>query len=271
MTSEENTSPPSKPSLNLFNCVALLLSSIAIAIGVFNFYCLKSNKIISTRVLSNVTQQETLSLQALQQKLDVLQRTQQTLAQNNVHDAPNPSTEKTFSDITMLAQQIQQLPSVPAIPPTVIKNPVESNVPTTQPLNWHQRIVKKIKSLKNLFVIRRIDQANTSLINPAQEMMVKQNSVMQLNMAQWGLLRHDTVIYQTALNTVSRWISQYFLPSDARKIVLNRLTTLAALSIAAPVVVPSDEASNSPNTVTPASAPKSSTPKPDNLSSSVET
>ena len=274
MRSEESLPTPSKSSINIPGWIALFISCAAIAISIFNFYCIKNNK-ASTRIVSNMTQQETATLQVLQQKLDALQKTQQTQAHNVFHETMDTSAQKTFSDINALGQQIQQLSSIPARPMMSVNNDTETNKLSDQHLNWHQRIVEKFKSLKHLFVIRRVESANTPVIAVTQEIMLKQNILMQLNIAQWGLLRHDPVVYQTALKTVSRWISRYFLASDARKRIVDQLTTLIAIPVGAPLSTAPDMISPPAKTPieinTPTPPPKPSDPKLDNMPASVET
>ncbi len=72
---------------------------------------------------------------------------------------------------------------------------------------------KKIKDnwggLKNLFVIRHINNDASPLLEPNQIFFLKENLQLKLTQAQWALLNRDASFYQNSLNSAIQWLSNY--------------------------------------------------------------
>ena len=160
--------------------------------------------------------------------------------------APSPThvnaanTSAIFSRIAEVNQSIQQLSETPKTQSIVMQAPKQS-VDTDLP--WYKRFLHSFTSLKNLFLIRRMDADSVPLITPKEASLIKQNISAQLTIAQLALLKHDAAIYQLSLKTASQWLTQYFPLSDATQPLLKNLTELQTENL-------------QPVTVTPKSMPK---------------
>lgn len=241
MSPTESTTPPQSSSA--IAITAIVISVVAIAASGLNFYCGKMQIKNINASIANASLQHADQLQTMQQQLTQLQKTQQVLMKKSLYDAPNPGIQKTFSDIANVAQSIQQLSIFPNQSPVSLQNTVNAIKSTNAQIPWYERILNSLKSLKTLFVIQHLDHPVMPLITPEQGVVMKQNILMQLNIAQWALLHHDKGIYQAALQTVSEWVSRYFSPSDQRKSILDKLTVLA-MSDAVPTPVPANAPAN---------------------------
>lgn len=133
-----------------------------------------------------------------------------------------------FSDIAALNQSIQTLSAIPSAPVTTTEKTTPA-VSTEK--NWHERIIDQIKSVKNLFIIRQVNEPVTPLLNAQLEFSIKQNMYLQLSLAQWALMHHDEKIYQTSLQSVSNSLSQYFALTNETKPILDKIASLQKINI----------------------------------------
>lgn len=178
------------------------------------------------------------------------------------------NTTQIFSELATMNQQIQSLSLVPA-KPTISFSKKEGVTTSSEPLPWYRRFFNSLKPVKNLFVIRHLDQPNSPLMAPEQAINLKQNMMVQLSIAQWALLHRDEKIYQAALQTVSQWLAHYFALSATINPILNQMTVLEKIQMN--VNLPTLD-----NTLTALSAIKTAsfqtpTPLPSTQSSSIPT
>lgn len=148
-----------------------------------------------------------------------------------LQSTPAVDTQTLFSTVSTLEESIQNLSALPNQPTVSLQKTIEAIKSTSEKLPWYKRALDSFKSLKTLFVIRHLDHPSMPLISPEQELNLKQNIIMQFNMTQWAILHHDTATYQSTLQTVSQWISQFFPVSDSRTTILNQLTALQKMQI----------------------------------------
>ncbi len=147
---------------------------------------------------------------------------------------PSVDISTIFSDISNMNAQIQILSPLPEKPVISVQNTM-NQIKSTGNEPWYHRLIDGAKQVKTLFVVRHLDQENTPLIAPNQEMGIKQNGAIQLSIAQWALLHHHEKIYQSALQNVSQWLTQYFAFSDAKNPILNQLAALEKIQINPPL------------------------------------
>ena len=82
-------------------------------------------------------------------------------------------------------------------------------------------------ALKEVVVVRHIEQPVAPLLPPQQQVYLTQNIQLQLSCAQWALLHQQQQVYQQCLAQANGWIAQYFVQSaPATQSVLAALTEL---------------------------------------------
>lgn len=142
------------------------------------------------------------------------------------------SISATYTDIETLKDDIVKLSSLPEKPDVPINNTI-GNIKNTdnQTRPWHKRLLHSLQQVKNLFVIRHTDQTNVPLLDTQLEMMIKQNSVMQLNIAEWALLHRNQTVYQSALHNVSQQLLRYFSMTSSSLTLIAQLNTLQKLTV----------------------------------------
>ena len=145
--------------------------------------------------------------------------------------APTVDTNQTFLSLSTLIQQIQLLSPIPASPTISIEKTAIAMKSAGEQLPWHERIFASLKQLKGLFVIRHLDQPNTPIITADTEALIKQNMIMQLNMAQWALLHRNQKIYHQALQNVLLWLTQYFALTTQKDAIMTQLSMLEKIQI----------------------------------------
>lgn len=167
----------------------------------------------------NLSDNNTTALKPIQQALS------SDIAALNAVEPVN--TYKIFSELSALNIKIQTLSSIPAAPAISVKKTLQDIQHTDTQKPWKTRMIDSLKALKNLFVIRHVDQPQNPLMTIETEIYVKQNIAIQLNMAQWALLHRDQAVYQSALQNVSGLLTQYFAFSAEKNTIDDQLTALA--------------------------------------------
>ena len=154
--------------------------------------------------------------QAIQSDREVLQKAS-TLNQSQL-----------FSDISGVMQKIQVLSTLPQTPTVTINTTVPA-ADATKP--WYQKFLDVLSQLKSLVIIRHVNENNPPIVAPNMELNLKQNIITQLTMAQWALLHHNAMVYQSALQNVNEWTTRYFALTTERDAVLATLTQLMSVNI----------------------------------------
>lgn len=143
-----------------------------------------------------------------------------------LQSASHVDINSVFLTISHINAEIQALSPIPAQPTISIKNTVDSMKTAGSDLPWYHRLWESAKQVKNLFIIRQLNTQNVPLFSAEIEATVKQNMLLQLNMAQWALLHHDQKIFQSALQNTMQMLSQHFALSAAMNPILTQLKTL---------------------------------------------
>ncbi|NNJ90331.1 MAG: hypothetical protein HKP55_01535 [Gammaproteobacteria bacterium] len=100
------------------------------------------------------------------------------------------------------------------------------------------------KGFKQLVVVRKHEQPISAMLPPSQQYFLYQNLQLQLETARLALLRKETVIFHSSLDTAMEWIKSFFeLEEAAASNMLNNLQALktAELSPAMPDITTSLE------------------------------
>ena len=83
------------------------------------------------------------------------------------------------------------------------------------------------KDIKNLIIIRNHEKPLQPLLAPEQHFFLVQNLILQLEQSRLALLNGDNIIYQERLETIKKWINQYF--DTQHNVTRNMLTRLEEL------------------------------------------
>lgn len=97
--------------------------------------------------------------------------------------------------------------------------------------DWRERFKGSMKIIKDMVVIRRLDQPVKPLIHPEQHANLIENLQLQLSIAQFAVLQHESKLYQSSLNEVKSWITEYFQRSDEVNAVLKSLDEMLAINV----------------------------------------
>ena len=100
------------------------------------------------------------------------------------------------------------------------------------------------KGFKQLVVVRRHEQPVSAMLPPSQQYFLYQNLQLQLETARLALLRQETIIFHSSLDTAIEWINNFFDAKEATASnMLNSLQSLktADLSPAIPAITSSLE------------------------------
>jgi len=85
---------------------------------------------------------------------------------------------------------------------------------------------------KQLVVVRKHEQPVSAMLPPSQQYFLYQNLQLQLETARLALLRKETIIFHSSLDTAIEWINSFFDPAEATASnMLNTLQTLKATEL----------------------------------------
>lgn len=129
--------------------------------------------------------------------------------------------------LTTLQEKIVQLP---------LRIPVamsEKTITKSTPLNWQEALQNSWHTLKQLIVVRRIDQPVMPLLSVEQQVYLQQNVQILLQQAAFTALRNQNVVYQNSLNQALDLIQRYYAPdSPITQAVVQSLHELQAIDVA---------------------------------------
>jgi uroporphyrin-3 C-methyltransferase len=133
--------------------------------------------------------------------------------------------------LTTLQQQVTQLPlQLPTAPPETVTSKPE--VDKTKPA-WRRELAASWHSLRQLVIIRRVEQPITPLPSVMQQAYLQQNLQLLLQQARAAVLRDQTDIYQANLQQAKDWIQRYFVHDAAlTQAVVQSLTDLQKMNVA---------------------------------------
>lgn len=114
-----------------------------------------------------------------------------------------------LSGLLMRINEINhQVASLPIIPKKVSSQAPIEKLPGKD--NWAERISKSLKGLKDVIVIRHIEQTQMPLLSPKMRSYVVANIQNKLSQTEWAALHHNTELYTATLTQADKWIAQYF-------------------------------------------------------------
>lgn len=97
---------------------------------------------------------------------------------------------------------------------------------------WRQQLARLGDQLKDLVTVRHHDKPLEALITPKQEGYLRENVRLQLEQAQFALLRQDQQVFTTSLGEAQRLIKQYYRSdNDGVSHLLSHLDDMANMKI----------------------------------------
>lgn len=83
------------------------------------------------------------------------------------------------------------------------------------------------RGFRELMVIRKHDQPVSAMLPPSQQYFIYQNLQLQLESARLALLRQESILFKSSLDTATEWLTSFFDQEDTA--TSNMLTTLNRL------------------------------------------
>ena len=123
-----------------------------------------------------------------------------------------------------LQQQVAKLPlTASPLPKTTSEH--EANAPKNE--SWQDRVKQSFEGLKNLVVIRRLQEPVKPLMSPDQMVYLVENIQLQLSLASWAVIHKEPAVFTASLNQASDWVQNYFVAS--KPITQSVMSTLQNL------------------------------------------
>lgn len=97
----------------------------------------------------------------------------------------------------------------------------------------HPKLQNLFEKLKEIIVIRRVDQPIQPLLKPDQKIYLEQNLMVLFDEAQFALWQRNPKLYQANLQNIKKLISQYYVMNhNQTKLFIDKIAALATINIA---------------------------------------
>lgn len=149
---------------------------------------------------------------------------------------PQPDITGLITQLSALDVSIHAMPlkyRAPSSQPGKLQPTVkaEETIPT-----WRKALNTSIDTLTKIVVIRRNNENYQPLLSQQEKHIILQQIMLDIEMAQWALLKRDQRLFQQCLAKALRYTEQYFDPSDRHtKHALTILQTIKGTTISAPL------------------------------------
>ncbi|MDG1310895.1 MAG: uroporphyrinogen-III C-methyltransferase [Porticoccaceae bacterium] len=140
--------------------------------------------------------------------------------------------EGIFLELSSVVNSIGQLSmrSTPTEPEESSRLPPGPLV-ETQSENSDSAIAEFAKKLSKLIRVQRRSQPIEPMLQPEEEVIVRQNLRLMLEQAQSGLLREQQVIYSQSISKAQSWLMLYFQLNPSAQVISERLAELAKVQV----------------------------------------
>lgn len=176
----------------------------------------------ANQVLANLHETRIFAIrQAIHEEIVQIQTLEKT-------DLPN-----ILSQLDAIQNFLLRLPIHQAMPaPTQDEyHSTQPDEPSTPP-TWRQKLKQNLQLLRQLVIIRHQDDHIQPFLTTAQMTMVREEIYLQLQQAQWAVLRSDQTVYQMALNQAIQSIQRRLNPdAHPTKEVLRQLNALQQIKL----------------------------------------
>jgi len=153
---------------------------------------------------------------------------------NTLYQLDNVDYTGLYFAIEGVVEQINTLAL--ALPPREFANEeVEPAVIKKNPDSLWSRITvgwrNFTRQLGSYVRVRRLEEPVEPLLAPDQELRVRENLKLKLQVAQLAVMRADTDLYRRNLQLVNEWMVEYFPVSDARNDLMAQLQMLSEKTV----------------------------------------
>ncbi len=88
-------------------------------------------------------------------------------------------------------------------------------------------------ALSQYYTVHRYDESMKPFISPQHDALLRQNILLNLQTAQLAAIQHNDAMYQSSLNEIEDWVSQYFKSEPANTTAfMQQLDELVQMSVA---------------------------------------
>ncbi len=148
---------------------------------------------------------------------------------------PKTDITELSKKINGVSDQVEQLPINPSknlkFKPQQTNNTDDKEKTKLDLKDWHS-IKASVSGLKNLFVIRRLDQPVTPLPSPSELVFVKENVRLKLSQAQWAVLYQNESLYHLNMKEAIDLLTKHFENNaGTTNKIISQLETLQAITI----------------------------------------
>jgi uncharacterized protein HemX/uroporphyrinogen-III synthase len=143
---------------------------------------------------------------------------------NSLRSVDVPDINGITFKLTSLANAVNTLPLIVKSPGY---HPEGESFAITKTEGWSETMRDVWNDIKNLVVVRRVDQPIEPLLPPDQRQFLFQNLRLKLEAARVAVLRNDNALLKTNLNEVQDWLKTFFDQDSAA--VKNYLTSVAEI------------------------------------------
>ena len=193
---------PSKVNIGIF------FSTVGVIVLILAFF-------YDTYVIFNITQQVAREVDTLnarisnnEQHLSVTQNTLNQLSQSitqteeTLHQAAIRDQEvgERYARLSTLDATVDQLPLIDAEKKEGLQLNETPSMNSSQTSWWQRVLANMSRILRQVIVVQYIGSDN----------LIYQYLHAQLSSAMWGVLHHNTIVYQTSLTRASAWVMQNF-------------------------------------------------------------
>lgn len=161
-----------------------------------------------------------------------LENLHQLLTQNltNLKALPHIELTTSLAQIQILKSQITQLPLLPTSN-SATPNPEVATTNFSEN-KWVRMLQTSLNSFRQLIVIRRLNKPIEPLLPEREQQYLQHNLILLLQQAQWALIHHEAIIYQSSLQEIQENIKNHFAAnSPITQTVMQSITQLKQIDL----------------------------------------
>lgn len=205
-------------------------------------------KLAEAHYLLRLAQQQLLSSQNVPAIIALLQQAEQILAKIDnanvlaIRTALNDDLKalmavKTVNEPALMWQLSHLTEQIPHLMPLSLRHKGEDEPLSDSVKDWQANLQKSATAFLNQFIRATPKGADSqALITPEQEIYLRENLRLRLQIALLAVARHQEPLYRQSLNMVADWVRRYFDgESPEVQAFLARVQTLQAEDVAMPL------------------------------------
>ena len=148
----------------------------------------------------------------------------------NLKALPHIDLTTTLTQIQALKRQITQLPLLPASNSAIPKPDVAAS--SLSENKWIRRLQNSLDRFRQLIVIRHLNKPIEPLLPEREQQYLQHNLILLLQQAQWALIHHEAIIYQSSLQEIQENIKDHFASnSPITQTVIQSITQLKQIDL----------------------------------------